>query len=253
MIHYHGGPVTPVDAAVSLWTRRHALVSFAWPSQLPLAAEVSQSFVLDNGAFSLWQKGGGVVDVVAYAEWVSAYERHPAFDFAIIPDQIDGDEAANDRLIARWFNQRVDRGVPVWHMHEDLDRLRYLITCVQSRVFPCLALGSSGAYAKVGDAAWWGRMQEVMEVACDDVGRPLCRLHGLRMLSPTIFSHVPLASADSCNVARNIGLDQRWRGAYAPVTPKQRALVLAERIEHHVAAVRWSRRHGVQQNFELIG
>lgn len=92
-----------------------------------------------------------------------------------------------------------------------------------------------------------------MKVACDEEGRPLCKLHGLRMLSPTVFSHLPLAAADSCNVARNIGLDKKWTGAYPPVTEAQRALVLAERIEHHVAAARWSRRHGVQQNLDLIG
>ncbi len=253
MIHYHGGPVTPVSAAVELWTRRHGLVSFAHPSQVALAAEVCQSFVLDNGAFSLWRRGKGVVDVAAYAEWVREYERHPALDWSLIPDQIDGTEADNDRLIARWHGEKVSRGVPVFHMHEDLGRLRYLVTCCQSNVYPCLALGSSGDYAVVGNEKWWHRMDEIMAVCTDENGRPLCKLHGLRMLSPTVFSHLPLSSADSCNVARNIGLDTRWRGVYTPVSKKQRALVLAERIEHHVSASRWSGRHGVQQNFELIG
>ncbi len=96
-------------------------------------------------------------------------------------------------------------------------------------------------------------MDDAMKVACDAEGRPLCKLHGLRMLDPTIFSHLPLAAADSCNVARNIGIDKKWTGPYAPVTPSQRALVLAWRIEEHASAVRWSRRHGVQQNLELIG
>ena len=78
-----------------------------------------------------------------------------------------------------------------------------------------------------------------MEVACDPDGRPLCRLHGLRMLSPAIFSRLPLTSADSCNIARNIGLDQKWKGTYLPLTESQRALVLAERIEVHGSAPRW--------------
>ncbi len=253
MIHYHGGPVTPVAAAIALWTRRHALVSFAHPKQMALAAEVSQSFILDNGAFSLWRSTGGAVDVAAFADWVRPWERHPAYDFALIPDQIDGTEADNDKMIASWFGERVERGVPVWHLHESLDRLRYLITCVRSRVFPALALGSSGSFATVGDEAWWGRMAEVMPVCCDEEGRPLVKLHGLRMLAPTIFSHLPLASADSCNVARNVRMDSKWKGTYQPVSKVQRALVLAERIEHHVAAAKWSRRDGIQQNFELIG
>jgi hypothetical protein len=231
VIHYHGGPITPQTAAIALWTRRHAMVSFARPDQMALAAEICQSFALDNGAFSLWRAGEGVVDVVAFADWVRQWERHPGYDFALIPDAIDGDEAVNDGLIARWHAQRVRAGVPVWHLHERLERLDWLVRCTESRVYPLVALGSSGAFAKIGTDAWWGRIAEAMTVACDDEGRPRCRLHGLRMLAPTVFAHLPLASADSCNVARNVGLDKRWRGPYEPVTPSQRALVLAERIE----------------------
>lgn len=253
MIHYHGGPVTPLDAAVSLWTRRHAMVSFAHPSQAALAAEVCQSFMFDNGSFSLWRGGGGDVDVAAYADWVRIWEHHPAYDGALIPDAIDGTTVDNERMVARWLAERVSRGIPVWHMHEDLERLRYLVLCARSNVYPAVALGSSGQWATVGTTEWWVRMGEAMDVACDEEGRPRCRLHGLRMLAPTVFSHLPLSSADSCNVARNIGLDKKWSGPYAPMTEAQRALVLAERIELHASAVRWSRRHGVQQNLDLIG
>lgn len=253
MIHYHGGPATPNSAAVSLWSRRHALVSFARPDQMALAAEITQSFILDNGAFSLWQSGGGDVDVGAYAAWVGQWSQHPSYDFAIIPDKIDGTEQENDKMIAAWFARRIPDGVPVWHLHESLERLQYLVTCARSRVFPRIALGSSGDYAKIGTPSWWRRMGEAMSVACDEAGRPLVRIHGLRMLSAAVIAHVPLASADSANVARNIGLDERWRGTYQPVTKDQRALILAERIECQPTATCWTRRDDVQQRFELIG
>lgn len=253
VIHFHGGPVTPTTAAIALWTRRHALVSFERQDQTALAFEVAQSVLLDNGAFSLWRSTGGIVDVAAYATWVREWEKHPAYAGCIIPDQIDGTEQDNDNLKARWLAERVDGGIPVWHLHEGLDRLAYLVRCTQAKLYPAVALGSSGQWDTPGTDSWWVRIGEAMEVVCDDLGRPKCKLHGLRMLSPTIFSQLPLASADSCNVARNIGLDTKWSGAYAPVTEGQRALVLAERIELHVAASRWSRRHGIQQNFELIG
>lgn len=96
-------------------------------------------------------------------------------------------------------------------------------------------------------------MDEVCSVACDERGRPKCKLHGLRMLSPTVFSHIPLASADSCNVAMNIGKDVKWNGSYQPLTESMRAEVLMERIERHAAATTWSKRHGVQMNLELVG
>jgi hypothetical protein len=248
VIHYHGGPVTPINAAVTLWTRRHAFVSFANPSQAALAAEVCQSFALDNGAFTLW-KNGGRVDVPAYGAWVAQWVQHPGFDFAIIPDVIDGSEFDNDQMIAAWYSTGLFKyGVPVWHLHESLERLRYL-SIAYSRV----AIGSSGQWADPGSDAWWDRMAEAMPIVCDEEGRPRVKLHGLRMLSPTIFSHLPLASADSCNVAVNIGVDKRWTGAYPPVTAAQRSLVLAERVELHAAASRWQRRRGIQQSLDLIG
>ncbi|RYA96317.1 hypothetical protein DD593_26130 [Enterobacter cloacae complex sp. 742-ADZ3-9B] len=52
------------------------------------------------------------------------------------------------------------------------------------------------------------------------------------MLNKEIFSHVPLSSADSTNVARNIGIDKVWNGSpYAPASKETRAAVLVERIE----------------------
>lgn len=255
MIHYHGGPVTPKDAALQLWTRRHAFVSFAHPHQTALAAEVCQSFALDNGAFTLWKRGEGTVDVEAYADWVRQWMTHPGFDFCIVPDVIDGTEFDNDRMLARWFQTRVPFrvSVPVWHLHEKLDRLAYLVHCASIGTYRGVALGSSGQYSTIATEEWWQRMDEVREVACDEQGRPKCKLHGLRMLNPTVFSHIPLSSADSCNVALNIGKDVKWSGTYQPLTPSTRALVIAERIEQHAAATTWSKRHGVQMNLELIG
>jgi hypothetical protein len=241
VIHYHGGPVTPTSAAVALWTRRHGLASFERPDQVSLMAEVCQSFILDNGAFSLWRNGGGEVDVDAYAAWVRQWQRHPGFDFAIIPDVIDGSEADNAKMRARWLQQlpRMAPGGVVWHLHESIDSLRYLMRCTQSGIYRCVCLGSSGQWSTPGTPDWWERMAEVMDAVCDEEGRPKVRLHGLRMLNPAICSRIPLASADSANVARNTGIDKRWTGAYPPVTDGMRALVLAERIEHHVAAARW--------------
>jgi hypothetical protein len=249
MIHFHGGPVTPNEAAVQLWTRRHALVSFKEQRQTALALEIAQSVMFDNSAYALWTTGEKV-DVLAVADWSIQHERHPAHAGTIIPDDIDGSAFDNDKMIARWLSTHAESGIPVWHMNEDVERLRYLVRCSQGRVYPAVALGSSGQWATPGTDAWWSRMAEAMEVACDEQGRPLCKLHGLRMLSPSIFAHLPLASADSCNVARNIGIDKKWTGSYAPMTSAQRALVMAERIELAPAAATWSR--PTQQTFGLV-
>ena len=83
-------------------------------------------------------------------------------------------------------------------------------------------------------------MADAMDAICDEHGRPLCRLHGLRMLNPDIFTRLPLASADSTNAAVNCGSVSRF-GMYTPPTAAQRAAVIAERIEAHNSAATWVR------------
>jgi len=80
-----------------------------------------------------------------------------------------------------------------------------------------------------------------MNVVCDREGRPICKLHGLRMLNPEVFSRLPLASADSTNIAQNIGIDSAWRGPYTPASKDSRALVMRTRIESQQAMILWDR------------
>ncbi len=225
------------------------MVSFERPDSIEVVAEVCQSFCLDNGAFSAW-KAGRDYDFTGYMEWATHWLKHPGCDFAIIPDIIDGDERANDDLIYSLPLTGRAQWVPVWHLHESIDRLVRL--CED---WPRVALGSSGEFADVGDSRWWGRMCEAMDAITDDKGRPICKLHGLRMLDPGIFSYIPLASADSTNVARNMGNDVRWRGPYVPTSQTVRALVIMDRIEAHSSATHWNVGSAVrnQQNFDLLG
>ncbi|HBP0200252.1 hypothetical protein FA137_06970 [Pseudomonas aeruginosa] len=233
MIHYHGTPIggTRQDAARFL-AGRHALVPFPRQDDVAIVAEVCQSFCFDNGAFSVWKKGG-TLDIEGYLRWVDDWRRHPGFDWALIPDVIDGDEADNDRLLDQWPEQLP--GVPVWHLHESLERLQRLAS-----VWRTVALGSSGQWATPGTAPWWKRISAAMNSICDAHGRPNCRLHGLRMLDPMIFGRLPFASADSTNAAVNGGSVSRF-GIYPPPTAGQRAAVIADRIETHNSAPVWTR------------
>ncbi|AOX26860.1 hypothetical protein C0053_19190 [Pseudomonas aeruginosa] len=58
-------------------------------------------------------------------------------------------------------------------------------------------------------------MSAAMDAICDDQGRPMCRLHGIRMLDPAIFQSLSLASADSTNTEVNCGSISRF-GLYTP-------------------------------------
>ena len=226
----HGTPIGGSRQDVVRFLRgRDALVPFPRQDDMGAAAEVCRSFVFDNGAFSVWKRGE-VLDVAGYTLWTEQWHRHPGFEWALIPDVIDGDEADNDALLRDWPKHLP--GVPVWHLHEDIGRLERL--CGQ---FQTVALGSSGEWATPGTSRWWGRMSEAMNAICPD-GRPLARLHGLRMLDPAIFTKLPLASADSTNAAVNCGSLDRF-GMYLPPTAAQRAAVIAERIEVQNSAHIW--------------
>ena len=232
MIHYHGLPITPDVAAVEVAAAGHCFVSFRHRQQLGVALEHAQSFALDNGAFSAWSSGHPIRDWSEFYAWVGEVRRHPGFDWAVIPDVIDGTEAENDALLREWPHAKHE-GVPVWHMHESLDRLVRLATD-----WPRICLGSSGEFSRVGSDSWWNRMADAMAAICED-GQPIARLHGLRMLNPAVFSRLPLASADSTNIGRNIGIDKAWRGTYLPPTKAARAKIMRLRIESTNSAHSW--------------
>lgn len=245
MICFHGLPMSgPEELAAKVLPRRDAMVSFAHPGQVGIAMEVCRSVAFDNGAFSAWKAGNPITDWTDYQKWILEWNRHPAFAWHCIPDVIDGSEAENNDLIFCWpFKD----GVPIWHLHESIAKLKWLV-----RDFRLVALGSSGKFAVVGSRPWWDRMAQAMSVACDEQGRPMTKLHGLRMLDPTVLAHLPLASADSTNAARNMGIDSAWRGTYQPASRAARAVVIMDRIEHHATAVRWSGTSGEQRAFELL-
>lgn len=234
MIHYHGLPISPDAAAPAVINGGHVFISFRWPEQLALSLEFCASFALDNGAFSSWKSGHPVTDWGAYYRWVGDLSRYPTFDFAVIPDSIEGDESENDALIAEWpFGHK---GAPVWHLHESLWRLQTL-----SRLWPRICLGSSGAFSRVDAMPWRKRMLDVMDVVCDADGFPRCKLHGLRMLNPRVIQRYPFASADSTNIAQTITYDEYWKGAYSAPHKGSRAALLRARLESFQSPMRWQR------------
>jgi hypothetical protein len=191
------------------------MVSFARPEQIKVAADICQSFCLDNGAFSVWRRKAKP-NFARYYSWLDRWIKHPGCDFAVVPDCIGGTEDENDELLDSWPFERW-HGCPVWHMHESFRRLR-----------------------RLGSKQWWKRMNGAMRVCCDASGTPEARLHGLRMLNPVLFSQLPLSSADSTNVSRNVQLDRKWTGPYVPSSKRVRGLVLVDRIESHNGAPSWS-------------
>jgi len=205
MIHYHCADINPHYRLTEL-AGRHLLVSHAYPAPAAIAHQLGQSVLLDNGAFSVW-RSGKVADWPAYYEWSDRFLDCPT-TWAIIPDVIDGGADQQDSLIKLWPHG--DRGSPVWHLDENIDRLKGLIQD-WSRV----CLGSAGEYADIGRPVWHARMQVVFNAVTQHTTR-LPWLHGLRMQG---VGHLfPFASVDSSDIARHqsrpqntiLGMAERW-------------------------------------------
>ena len=247
MIVYHGTPFGGDRAGVTRFLQgRHALIPFPRQEDCSTAFDVCQTVIFDNGAFTAWKQGTPITDWDPYYEWCREWFRHPAFAWAIIPDVIDGTEQQNDELLDEW-DDTID-GVPVWHLHESLERLDRLCR------WPRISIGSSGQYSTTGTPQWWKRMIEAMDVVCDSSGRPRTRLHGLRMAAQEYTSRMPFASVDSTNVAQNASLLPRF-GTYAAPSRWQRAEAIAYRMESFEAAAEWNKEQwlcteGRQFNFE---
>lgn len=233
MIVYHGTPFGGDRAGVTRFlSGRHALIPFPRQEDCETAFDVCQTVVFDNGAFTAWKQGEPITDWSGYYEWCREWCRHPAFAWAIIPDVIDGSEEDNDALLNEW-DDTID-GVPVWHLHESMERLDRLCQ------WPRICLGSSGQYGTTGTPRWWKRMIEAMNVITDSDGKPRTRLHGLRMAAGEYTSRFPFASVDSTNVAQNASLLPRF-GSYAAPQRWQRAEAIAYRMESFETAAFWDR------------
>lgn len=224
MIKYHGTPITPRSALAQL-AGHSFCVSFAKDQDIRVCHDIGASVMLDNGAFTLWTRGG-TVDWNDYYRWCEPWlDWHTTW--AVIPDVIGGTEEENDALIDQWPHGR--RGAPVWHTNESLDRLMGLCG-----IWPKVCIGSSAEHPPNSDA-WHRVMTVAMNRLCRQ-GKVPTWIHGLRMLQFST-SHYPLSSVDSAHIARNHHRDggpekmlRDWAGAncdpYWTQQPEQQDLCL---------------------------
>lgn len=191
MIHYHGTPITPVEALAEL-KGRHFCVSHIRPDSVLFAHHYGQSVMLDNGAFSKWKRGA-VTDWPKYYDWCDHWLHYPT-TWAVIPDVIDAPSQEQDALLNEWPHGQ--RGAPVWHMDEPIVRLLRL--CDE---WPKVCIGSTAEYARVLSPSWCIKMDEVFT----EVMQRHRRLPWLHMLRGMQLSkhHYPFASVDSTDIAQN--------------------------------------------------
>ena len=212
MIKYYGTPLTPKSVFIKALTRRNCLIPFPNPQDLKRGIEVCNKVIVDNGAFTIWRKGGSV-NWDEYYDFVDTIIED--IEFFFIPDVIDGTEEENDFLISHclWRTDYSKKGVPIWHINESLYRLEYLI-----EKFDYIAIGSAGEYKDLGTWKWHRRMDEAMKVLCNYDGFPKVKIHMLRCLNPKIFTRYPFHSGDSTGLAQNHSRDG-WERIISRIEP----------------------------------
>lgn len=163
--------------------------------------------LIDNGAFSAWQNGHVLPPEYwfGFADWAADIMARCPQAVAVVPDVIGGTESENWELLNEFVGLvPSDRCMPVWHMHESWEYLRSL-----AESGPYLAIGSSGAYAKVGTPRWHKRIKLALRTLdrCTR-RRGLVRPWVHMMRAQSEMHRYDFDSCDSCNVAVNHG---RWR------------------------------------------
>lgn len=218
MIKYYGTPLTPNRVFDEVFENgRNCLIPFPNPQNLNRAKGMCNKIIIDNGAFTLWRKGGEI-DWNKYYNWLK--DHIYKIEFFFIPDVIDGTEEENDELIydflcryhyyddviqTKIMKQMIRKGVPIWHVNESIERLEKLM-----KSFHYIAIGSAGEFSQLGTHKWHKRMDEAMRVICDEEGYPKVKVHMLRCLDPKIFTRYPFESGDSTSLAQNHSRDG-WR------------------------------------------
>lgn len=201
MKKYHGTPLTPNSILIKALTGYKALIPFPRPENLKTCLKICSSICIDNGAFSVWRKGISI-DWNDYYEWLAPIVPNPKVDFFLIPDVIDGTEKENDELIVNYNrnhrNKLLNKGVPIWHVNESLERLERL-----SKQFDYIAFGSAGEYSTLGTPKWHKKITKAFNVICDENGYPRTKIHMLRCLDSKIFTKYPFYSGDSTSLAQN--------------------------------------------------
>lgn len=160
---YHGTPLTPRDALMSVCPGRAMCVSFYTPADITAVEQVSPHIMLDNGAYSEWQaalRRGEEWFVRAswndFYEWLEPRLFHPG-RWAVIPDAPGAPSQLNDGLLNDWPFGR-SRGAPLWHMDGPIDRLARL--CEK---YDRVCLGGVGEY----DPAIKAIRKDERSVDCD--------------------------------------------------------------------------------------
>ena len=222
MIHFHGTPITPIEALYEL-AGRNFCVSYMDPRDIERCHAIGSSVMIDNGEFTFWKRRLSGKTAMQSSDYRTAYYAftdrwldYPT-TWAIPSDAIDTPSQEQDALLNEWPHGK-RQAAPVYHLDEPVSRLLRLCDAGWNRV----CMGSTAEYRVVLSEAWERRMDELWDALAQTFGRtpPIHMLRGLQCSG----RRWPFASADSTDIAQNHHLPQhtprsmadRWDAVQCP-------------------------------------
>lgn len=201
----HGTPITPKHWLEEL-AGESFCVSFADPRQLDqvlLLQDPDGVMLIDNGAWSVFRKGGGQLDRVGFFKWANEIQWCCDVAVSVIPDVIGGSVEENwleASYAVHHLSDFPERLMYVWHMTEPLEHL-----VRAARLFNFIGIGSCGPYDVEHHRREYRHRLKLAFTALQHVHHRFERrpwVHLMRGLA-VYRDHVAADSADSTNVARN--------------------------------------------------
>lgn len=195
-IHYHGTPISPVTELYSL-SGRSFCVAWARPDDLERLLKIAQMLMFDCSAYTVHTMGLILPSWHGYYEWIRRYCTAPT-SWAVIPDVIAEGSQAQDALLREWPADLRDRGAPVWHSSEPVDRMLRLLDA-----HPRVCIGSTDEHWQVMGAPWMSMMDTLWDaIASQFHTTRLPWVHMLRGMQ-CAGQRWPFASLDSSDVGQN--------------------------------------------------
>ncbi|MFL6600777.1 MAG: hypothetical protein ACJ8R9_05545 [Steroidobacteraceae bacterium] len=202
----HGTPITPGYLLDQL-AGGSFCVSHSSPHQLHRVMELlapHSLLLLDNGAFSRWKAGRGVIDREHFWLWANEAQELCELAIAVIPDVIGGAEDANWReascAVRSSLSAYPERCMFIWHMNESFEGLARA-----ARLFNFVGIGSCAQFDVQRYPERYRERLRHASAVLDYVElfhgrRPF--VHLMRGLG-VLHQFTRFDSADSTNIARN--------------------------------------------------
>jgi len=178
------------------------LVSYAFKDKCLSRLNGGARIFLDSGAYSVWRRGESI-NLYEYKDFISRYQTQ--IEFAANLDVIPGspgkvlsfedieksafESLVNYKFLKRYFDDMI---VPVFHQNERFYWLQSIIKETSPQTLIAISPANDQGVSSRND---W--LEDCWLLLCDSKGKPIRKVHGFGVTSPSLIWQYPWYSVDS--------------------------------------------------------